>query len=256
MVAQSSELKMADYAPVNDEAQLRTKVLHFLADGVPMESFIALPVSATADTPAILICYNWMGPSAYFEHRAKALASLGYVAMVADPYGTSVRPQNTDEAGGASGAMYKDAVGFRARMQRALDVLLEQPEVDSARVGAIGYCFGGTAVLELARDGAPLQAVVSFHGGLKTQQLAEVAPRASLLVLHGDRDPFVPAAEVAGFLEEMRSVEADFQFVRFSGAVHSFSNPNTAFPGKAEYHPASAVRSWQMATSFLNSILQ
>ena len=251
-----SGLTMAAYAPIDTDVEITSLTLGYRADGTAQESFVALPASAkTAPAPAILICYNWMGPSLYFEHRAKALASMGYVAMVADPYGTDLRPSNTQEASAATSSMYADPATFRARLQSSLTQLRGLDAVDAERIAAIGYCFGGASVLELARANAPLKGVVSFHGALKTQMPAEGSVAVPMLVLHGDVDPFVPDSEVDAFLAEMRGATADFQFVRFSQAVHSFTNPNANMPGKAEYHAPSAVRSWEMALDFLSRVL-
>jgi dienelactone hydrolase len=145
---------------------------------------------------------------------------------------------------------------MRARMQAALEYVRAQPQVDPKRVAAIGYCFGGTAALELARAGADVGGVVSFHGGLDNPQPSGKSPTAKVLVLHGADDPYVPDAEVKGFEDEMRKAKADWQLVKYSGAVHSFTEKAAGNDNSkgAAYNATADRRSWEAMRAFFAEI--
>ncbi|HET9122645.1 MAG TPA: dienelactone hydrolase family protein, partial [Acidiferrobacteraceae bacterium] len=205
-----------------------------------------------------LIFHEWMGIGAHERHSADLLASYGYLALAADVYGRDDRPKTTADAP-AYTQRYRagDRALMRARAQAALAALRAHPLCDPSRVAAIGYCFGGTVALELARDGAELRAVVTFHAGLGTERPAGPGGlKSPILALHGAEDRFVPAAEVAAFQNEMRTSGADWQFVQHGGAVHSYTNPgagNKPEQGFA-YHERAARRSWNMMRSFLSEV--
>jgi dienelactone hydrolase len=208
--------------------------------------------------PAILIVHDWMGVSDYQKMRAEQLAALGYVALVADVYGKGVRPANRDEAAAQAGRFYKDRGLLRARLRAGLDYLAGQPRTDPARLAAIGYCFGGAGALELARSGAPLRAVVTFHGSLAAADTSDAKNiRAKVLVLHGADDPFVKQEEVQAFMSEMRSGHVDWQLVQYSGAVHSFTDKRAGDDNSkgAAYNEAADRRSWRAMRDFLEEAL-
>ncbi|HET6420705.1 MAG TPA: dienelactone hydrolase family protein, partial [Geobacteraceae bacterium] len=192
--------------------------------------------------------------------RVEQLARLGYVAFGADIYGKGIRPA-TPEAAAREAAKYRgaDRSLLRERGLAGLDELRKQPNVDAGRLAAIGYCFGGTAVLELARSGADLKGVVSFHGGLDTPNPADARNiRAKVLVFHGADDPHVPPPQVAAFQEEMRKGGVDWQMVFYGGAVHSFTNPdsgNDLSKGVA-YNEKADRRSWEAMKLFLAEIFR
>ncbi|MBL8923532.1 MAG: dienelactone hydrolase family protein [Myxococcaceae bacterium] len=229
-------------------ASLTTKNIPWDLDGAPYEGMLVFDDKA-APRPALVMVPNWLGVTPEAVKQAELVAARGYVVLVADVYGTKSRPKNRDEAGKSAGALKSDRPALRRRVAKALEVLLAQksPKVDASRVGAIGFCFGGTAVLELARSGAPLGAVVSFHGGLSSPTPDDAKSiTAKVLVLHGADDPSVPPDEVAAFESEMRAAKVDWQLVSFGGAVHSFTDPNANVPGRASYHPVVAARAWAM----------
>lgn len=207
---------------------------------------------------AMLLVPNWMGINEANLKKAREIAGKGYTVYVVDMYGKDVRPANSDEAGKASGAVKGDMVAMRKRINTALETLLAQDQVPVARerTGAIGFCFGGTVVLELARSGAQLPAVVSFHGGLGTAGAASADTlKAKVLVLHGADDPLVPPAEVAAFEAEMRAAKADWQLVSFGNAVHSFTDPGANWKGTAEYNPVVARRAFAIMEDFFGETL-
>ena len=182
------------------------------------------------------------------------------MAFAADIYGKGVRPANNEQAAAEAGKYRgNDRSLIRARAAAGLAKLASFPQVDASRLAAIGYCFGGTAVLELARSGADMRGAVSFHGGLSTPNPADAAKiRAKILVLHGADDTYVPPAEVASFQQEMRQGKVDWQMIQYGGAVHSFSNPGSGNdPSKGvAYNEKADRRSWEAMKQFFNEIFK
>ncbi|MBA3708650.1 MAG: dienelactone hydrolase family protein [Planctomycetes bacterium] len=211
--------------------------------------------------PGILVVHEWWGLNEYAKSRAKQLAQLGYVAFAIDMYGKGVRTRDPQEAAKLAAPLRTDRALMRARANAGLARLREQPLVASDSIAAVGYCFGGTVALELARSGAPLKGVIAFHGGLAAGTDAKGSPmpaqkgtfRAKVLALQGADDPFVPAAEVAGFADEMRAAGADWQLVQYGGAVHAFTNPAAGSdPAKGmAYNESADHRSWAAMREFL-----
>jgi dienelactone hydrolase len=207
---------------------------------------------------AMLLVPNWMGINEANLSKAREIAGKGYTVYVVDMYGKDLRPASSEEAGKASGAVKGDMLAMRTRINTALETLLAQDQVpvQRDRTGAIGFCFGGTVVLELARSGAQIPAVVSFHGGLGTEGAASAETlKAKVLVLHGADDPLVPPAEVSAFESEMRAAKADWQLVSFGNAVHSFTDPGAHWKGTAEYNPVVARRAFAMMEGFFEETL-
>lgn len=210
--------------------------------------------------PGILMVPNWMGLGDRAIEKAEKVAGMGFAVFVADMYGSDVRPQNSDEAGNAAGFVKSDRVLMRARAVKAVEVfhgLAESHPVHPGQTLAIGFCFGGTAVLELARSGSTaVQGVVSFHGNLDTPDPDDGKQiQVPVLVLHGADDPLVSDSEVAAFVAEMRAAKTDWQLVSFGGAVHSFTDPYAAMEGVAEYEPKTAARAFEMMRDFAAEVL-
>jgi len=243
---------------VRAEAHLQTERIEYRHEDAVLEGLLAY-TQHDGKHPAVLVVHEWKGLGPYAEGRAKQLAELGYVAFAVDMYGKGVRAETHEEAAKLSGTYRSDRQLMRARIRAALEVLQRHPLVDPARIAAIGYCFGGTTVLELARSGAEIAGVASFHGGLGTPLPAEAGQvRGKVLVLHGADDPFVTAEEVAAFEQEMQDAGADYRLIRYSGAVHSFTVPeagNDPSKGMA-HHPEADQRSWEELTRFLQQIFQ
>jgi dienelactone hydrolase len=204
--------------------------------------------SITGKRPAVLVVHQWMGLGDYEKKRAEMLAQLGYNVFAADIYGKGVRPKNFQEAGSMATKYKSDRPLLRSRVRAALAVLAGNELTDPKHIAAIGYCFGGTTVLELARSGADVSAVVSFHGGLNTPTPGDAKNiKAKVLALHGADDPNVPPAEVAAFEEEMRQAHVDWQLVAYGGAVHSFTDWNAGSDNSkgAAYNQHADLRSWE-----------
>jgi len=246
-------------AVVPANAAIVTRTITYEHDGIVFEGYLAYDDAITGPRPGVLIIHQWMGLTANERLRAEMLARLGYVALACDVYGQGVRPRNTDEARAQTGKFYADRMLLRERLHAGLETLKAQPQVDRARCAAIGYCFGGTGALELARMGAELAGVVSFHGGLKTSLPAGPGETAGkILVCHGAVDPYVPPAEVQEFVDEMEAAGADYQLVMYAGAVHSFTQKEAGDdPSRgAAYQAAADRRSWEHMRVFFQEIFE
>jgi dienelactone hydrolase len=241
------------------QAAIVSRAVEYQDGDTTLEGYIAYDDSKTDARPGILVVHQWKGLTSYEKKRCEMLAQLGYVAFAADVYGKGVRPATTAEAGQLAGQYKGDPALLRRRVRLALDQLKSAKPCDPAKTVAIGYCFGGGAVLELARSGADIAGVVSFHGALATKAPAEAkAIHAKVLALHGADDPFVGAEEVAAFQKEMRDSGCDWQFVAYGGAVHSFTLWDAGSDNSkgAAYNETADKRSWQAMRDFLGEVLR
>ena len=240
-------------------AELRTQTIEYKQGDTTLEGYLAYDTSFTGKRPGVLVVHQWKGLTEYEQKRAAMLAKLGYVAFCADIYGQGIRPQTTAEAGAQAGKYKGDRSLLRARANAGLEALKKVEQVDVKRVAAIGYCFGGTTVIELARSGAELSGVVSFHGGLDSPTPADGKNiKCKILACHGADDPFVPAKDVTAFEDEMRAAKVDWQLLKFGGAVHSFTDwdmDGKALPG-AQYNEAADKRSWTAMQQFFGEMFQ
>jgi dienelactone hydrolase len=236
--------------------ELVEKAVEYRQGDVVCEGFLAYDPAVQGKRPGVLVVHEWMGLVDFTKDRTRALAKLGYVAFAADIYGKGVRPADSKAAGAEAGKYKGDRPLLRARAKAALDVLLADERVDGARIGAIGYCFGGTTVLELARSGAPVHATVSFHGGLDTPTPEDARQaKGKVLVLAGGDDPHVPPAQIAAFEEEMRKGGVDWQVVKYGGAMHSFTNPGAKEPARGSaYDEKADKRSWTAMRSMFGEV--
>lgn len=245
--------------PVCAQAALYAQTVEYRDGEAVLEGYLAYDDTSGAKRPGVLVVHEWMGLGPYVMHRTDQLAALGYVAFAADIYGKGVRAKDQQEAASLAGYYRGDRRVMRARVEAGLDVLKAHPLVDAKRLAAMGYCFGGTTVLELARAGAPLKGVVSFHGGLDTPHPEDaVHIKARILVLRGADDPFVPPDQVAAFEQEMRDAIVDYRIVAYPGAVHSFTLPDAGNdPSKgAAYNPEADRQSWEEMKQFFAKIFQ
>ena len=221
-----------------------------------LEGYLAYDDATQEKRPGILVVHEWKGLGEYAKKRARDLAALGYTAFAADMYGKGVRPQTHEEAAQQAGIYKSDRNLMRARLSAALDVLKTHPLVDSGKLAAMGYCFGGTSVLELVRSGADVKGVVSFHGSLATPNPGDAKNiKGKVLVCHGAADSFTNP-EVEGFKKEMKDAGVDMRFESYEGAVHSFTVPeagNDPSTGMA-YNEAADKKSWESMKAFFREI--
>ncbi|NOT53528.1 MAG: dienelactone hydrolase family protein [Deltaproteobacteria bacterium] len=236
---------------------MKTENLEYRDGDVTLKGYLAYDDQTAHKMPGVLVMPEAFGLGVNAKNRAARLAALGYVALAGDPYGDGFETADLQEAIKLATPLMADPVKFRARGRAALDKLASLPQVDASRLAVIGYCMGGTFSLELARDGAPVKGVVSFHGGLGTQAPAEAGKTtAKILVCHGAEDPFIPAEQFTGFTEEMTKAGADWQLISYGGTVHSFTNPNAASVGNPgiAYNKSADERSWQAMRNFFDEI--
>lgn len=216
------------------------------------EGLLALDPAKSGKRPAVLVVHAWMGIDDHVNEVMRRLAGDGYVAFAADIYGKGVRPTDPKEAGAQAGKYKANRALLRERVNAGLAQLKANPNVDPKKIVAIGYCFGGTTVLELARSGAELAGVVSFHGGLDSPAPDDGKNiKAKVLVLHGADDPAVKAEDLSAFQKEMRDAKVDWQMVSYGGAVHAFTQKSANRPGMALYDASADRRSWAHFKGFL-----
>jgi dienelactone hydrolase len=236
---------------------MRTQSIEYQDGNVTLRGFVACDDQTSHKRPGVLVMPEAFGLGTHAMQRAERLVSLGYVALAGDPYGNGLEVTDLQEAIKYASALREDPAKFRQRARVALDQLASLPQVDASRLAAIGYCLGGTFALELARDGAPLRGVVSFHGGLETQRPAVAGQvQAKILVCTGADDPFVPVAQVNALAAELTTAKADWQIISYGGTVHSFTNPDAdrvGMPGIA-YNKLADARSWKAMAAFFEEI--
>ena len=238
-------------------ADLVTKTVEYKDGGVALEGYLAYDDSTQGKRPGILVIHEWNGLGHYAQSRAEQLAKLGYVAFAVDMYGKGVRP-TTPEACGAESNKYKsNREMMRRRVKAGLDILMENPLVDTQRLAAIGYCFGGGVALELARSGAPLAGFVSFHGNLDTPHPEDARNiKGRILVCQGGADGFT-LSQVPAFEKEMKDAKVDYQLITYKGAVHGFTNPDNNGDLKGVKYDAKADKSsWKAMKKFFAEIFK
>jgi dienelactone hydrolase len=246
-------------ATLSANAAIVSKPVEYRQGDAVLEGYSVYDDALAGKRPAVLVVHQWKGLGDYEKKRAEMLAKLGYNVFAVDIYGRGVRPSNPKDAGAEAGRYKNDRALLRARVRAGLDVLARHELTDPKRIAAIGYCFGGTTVLELARSGADLAGVVSFHGGLSSPTPGDAKDiKAKVLVLHGADDPNVPATEVAAFEEEMRQGKVDWQLVTYGGAVHSFTDWGAGNDNSrgAAYNEWADRRSWDAMKQFFAELFK
>lgn len=231
---------------------MRIEDIEYTVEGTRMVGHLAVDDGRPGRRPGVLVCHEGPGLDEHAKGRAERLAGLGYAAFALDYHGDGKRLE-PDTMMERLGALMGNPDGIRQLAGAGLDILLAQSEVDPDRIAAIGYCFGGTMALELARSGADISLVVGFHSGLGTQRAAKAGEvKAAVLACIGADDPLVPAEQRAAFEAEMRAAEVDWRLYLFGGAVHSFTNPNAGrmgMPGVA-FHQPTDDRTWRVMLDF------
>ncbi len=230
---------------------IKTRAINYTVGDVGCKGSLAYDAATEGPRPGIVVFGEWWGRDEFVMSRARELAKLGYVALAADVYGDAKVAADADEAGQLMQALLADMNVATARVNAAIDALGKQPQTDSARMGAMGYCLGGALALHAARLGLDLRGVVSFHGTLSKTHAAKPGDiKAKVLVCHAADDEFISAEELAGFQREMSELDADLKFVSYPGALHAFTNPaadeNARKYGLAlKYDAQLDARSWQ-----------
>jgi dienelactone hydrolase len=236
--------------------------VEYNAQGVVMKGYLAYDENIKGKRPGVLIVHEWWGLNEYARKRARMLAELGYSALAADMFGEGKQAMHPDDAGKFSSELMKNFDVAKARFVAAMDFLKQQPTADPTRVAAIGYCFGGGVVLNMARQGVDLKGVASFHGSLTAVKPAQPGSvRAKILVLSGGADKFITPEQIEAFKQEMKAVGADFRFISYPGVLHSFTNPEATELGKKfnmpiGYNAKADKESWSEMKGFLSTVLK
>jgi len=244
-------------AAVAAHAAVQGKEVSYAANGTTLKGYIAFDDALKGKRPGVLVIHEWWGHNEYARMRARKLAEQGYTALAVDMYGDGKQAHHPDDAGKFSSEVAKNAVLAKSRFDAAYKLLSEDGSVDSKNIAAIGYCFGGSVVLNMARIGEPLKAVASFHGGLGTASPAEAGKvKARVASFTGEDDPMIPATQVAAFKQEMEKAGVIYKVVTYPGAKHSFTNPDADKYGQEfklplAYNAAADKASWEEGLSFL-----
>ena len=231
----------------------------YIADGKTMKSFVAYNEKQTGKRPAIVVVPEWWGNNDYTRARAKMLAELGYIAIATDMYGDGKLAADPKEAGELAGNFYQNPQLGKQRIEAAINKLKEYSQTDPTKIAAIGYCFGGSMVLNAAKMGTDLKGVVSFHGGLATVPATPGSTKANILVCHGGADKFITPEDIQKFRGNLDSLKVPYTFKVYEGATHAFSNPAATATGKKfgmpiEYNEAADKQSWQDMKDFFKKI--
>lgn len=241
------------------EAILKEENVTYNADTVSMNGYVVYDENKERPRPAIIVVHEWWGLNDYSKTRARELAKLGYIAMAIDMYGKGQQGNNPDLAGKLAAPFYADPKMAKTRFDAALAKLKSYNQTDTSKIAAIGYCFGGTQVLNMALLGENLTGVVSFHGGLQVVTPEKNKVKANILICHGLDDQFVPKKEVEQFKKQMDSVGVAYTFKGYEGATHAFTNPASTANGEKfnlpiKYNPAANTASWKDMKAFFNTI--
>ena len=238
------------------------KPVEYSADGVTLKGYVAYDDKIKGKRPGVLVVHEWWGHNEYARKRAEMLAELGYVALAVDMYGDGKTANHPDDAGKFASEVMKNMPVMKARFNAALDQLKKNDLVDTARIGAIGYCFGGGVVLNMAREGEDLKGVVSFHGALPTDSPVEKGKvKAKVLVCNGADDKFISEETITKFKGQMTEAGADFKFINYPGAIHGFTNPAATENGKRfslaiAYNEKADKKSWGEMETFFKKIFK
>jgi dienelactone hydrolase len=245
--------------PALVSAKLVTRTIDYAdSHGTALEGYVVYDDAKAGPHPGVIVVHDWRGLTDYTKKRACMIAELGYVAFAADVYGKGVHPASVADYGKTAAIYKSDRSLFRDRLQAAYNAFLQQPELDKSRLAAIGYCFGGTGVVEMLRDGLPLQGAVTFHGGLDSRPVepGKTITQTKLLALCGASDPFETADDMMNFQQQMQDAGVDLKVVEYPGAQHAFTDAGVDalnLPG-AKYNAAADHESWAAMKMFLKKI--
>lgn len=243
-------------------AAIKEGPVEYQAGDTVLKGYLVYDDATKQRRPGVLVVHEWWGHDQHARNSARKLAAAGYVALALDMYGGGKQADHPDSAGKFSGEVRKNLPLMKSRFEAGMQLLRKQPQVDGKRLAAIGYCFGGSVVLEMARAGEDLRGVASFHGGLATEHPAQPGgTQARVLVMNGAEDPFVPPEQIAAFKKEMEGAKVNYKFVNYPGAKHSFTNPDadangTKFNLPLNYNAVADNESWLELQSFLKQIFK
>jgi dienelactone hydrolase len=243
------------------EPKLKEENINYMIDSLKMDGYVVYDENKEGKRPAVLVVHEWWGLNDYTKMRARELAKLGYIAIAVDMYGNGKRGDNPTDAQNLAMPFYQDPQLAKKNFEAALDKFKTYSQVDTNNIAAIGYCFGGGVLLNLARMGEDLKGVVSFHGSLVGTPADKNLLKAKILVCHGNDDKFVSQDEVSKFKKQMDSIGANYIFKGYDGATHAFTNPNATAMGQKfnlpiAYNAAADTASWNEMKDFFHKLFQ
>jgi dienelactone hydrolase len=244
------------------QAAIKGEEVEYKAGNTVHKGYLVYDDVIAGKRPGVLVVHEWWGHNEHARNSARKLAEAGYVALALDMYGDGKRADHPDQAGKFSGEVGKNLPLMKSRFGAGMKFLRKQAQVDAKRVAAIGYCFGGSVVLQMAREGENLRGVASFHGGLATEHPAKPGKvKARVLVLNGADDLMVPAEQIAAFKKEMESAKVDYKLVNYPGAKHGFTNPDADANGAKfnmplAYNAQADQESWAELQAFLKLVFK
>jgi dienelactone hydrolase len=242
------------------EPKINSRTVEYSADGVTMQGYLAYDENINGRRPGVIVVHEWWGLNDYARMRVRMLAEMGYAALAVDMYGGDKIASHPDDAGKFSSELMKNFDVAKARFVAGMELLKAQPVVDPKKIAAIGYCFGGGIVLNMARQGLDLKGVASFHGSLAAVKPAQPGIiKAKILILNGAADSFTTPEQIETFKKEMNSAGVDYRFINYPGAKHSFTNPEADELGKKfnmpiGYNAEADKKSWNELKGFLKKI--
>lgn len=244
-------------APSAAQPDIEARTVQYRQGDQVLDGYLAYDKSKEGKRPGIVVFHEWWGVNDYIKMRARQFAEMGYVAFAPDMFGGGKVAATMDEATKLIQPYVSDRQLMRARARAGLDELLKQADVDSSRIAAVGFCFGGTSAIELAMTGADLKGLVAFHGGLSFPPNEDAkSMKCAVLICQGGEDPFVPEDQLAHLWTLMKDAKLNYQVNIYGGAVHGFTNPaNGSDNSKGlAYNERAAKRSWRDAENFLKEI--
>lgn len=258
---QTSTEQTSETEIVEEEINIKAQEVSYSTDSTTMTGYIAYNENAGQKMPGVIVVHEWWGHNEYVRKRADMLAELGYVALAVDMYGDGKQAAHPQDAAKFSGMVMSNLDVAKARFDQALATLKANPQVDTEKIAAIGYCFGGSVVLTMANAGYDLDAVAAFHSGLGLPVMPGPDLQAKVIVMNGADDPFVPAEQVAAFNAAMDSAQADYKYIAYEGAVHAYTSPGADSLGKKfelplAYNKEADQKSWAELQEFFNSVFE
>ncbi len=244
------------------QAAIKEAPVEYKAGNTVLKGYLVYDDAAKQRRPGVLVVHEWWGLNQHARNSARKLAEAGYVALAVDMYGGGKQVDHPDSAGKFSGEVKKNLPLMKSRFEAGMQLLRKQSQVDGKRLAAIGYCFGGSVVLEMARAGEDLRGVAVFHGGLATEHPAQSGKvKAQVLVMNGADDPFVPPEQTAAFKKEMEGAKVNYKYVSYPGAKHAFTNPDSdanavKFNMPIAYNARATQESWIELQTFLQQIFK
>jgi dienelactone hydrolase len=258
----ATTLVLAICLPAFAATRIKGKIVTYKAGNVILKGYLAFDDNIKGKRPGVIIVHEWWGQNEYVRKRARMLAEMGYTAFALDMYGNGKHANHPDDAGKFAAEVMKNSAVGEGRFMAALELLKKQKTVDPERIAAIGYCFAGGVVLHMARLGVDLKGVASFHGSLAAEKPAEPGViKAKILVLNGDADKFTTPEQIESFKKEMENAGADYQFISYPNAMHSFTNPEAdmyvkKFNMPVGYNTEADKKSWVELGKFLADIFE